>query len=167
MEVDPAHPGRALVRLAERLGRNIADRAACLEAITETAAAVIGVQRVGVWLYDDARTRIECVNLYEAPVARHTRGMYLQADQFPHYFKALEEERIIAAHDAEHDPRTNEFTSTYLRPTGIGAMLDAPIRVGGRMVRATRSSWEPTKRRWMARGASRRPRRAAWRRRLS
>ncbi len=133
-ESDPAHPGRALVRLAERIGRNVANRAACLEAITETAATVIGVQRVGIWLYDDAHTRIECVDLFEAPGARHSHGLHIQADQFPVYFHALEQERIIAAHDAERDERTAEFTSSYLRPIGIGAMLDAPIRVSGRMV---------------------------------
>jgi len=133
-ELDPAHPGRALVRLAERIGRNVADRAACLEAITETAAAIISVQRVGIWLYDDAHTRIECVDLFEAPGARHSHGLHIQADQFPIYFHALEQERIIAAHDAERDERTAEFTSSYLRPIGIGAMLDAPIRVSGRMV---------------------------------
>ena len=138
VDLGPAYPGRALVRLAERIGRNIgrsiADRSACLGAITETAADVIGVERVGIWLYDDAHKRIECLDLFEVHAARHTQGIHLEAEQFPVYFQALEEERIIAAHDAEADPRTSEFTESYLRPTGIGAMLDAPIRVAGHMI---------------------------------
>jgi GAF domain-containing protein len=50
------------------------------------------------------------------------------------YFEALRSERTIAAVDAHTDVRTKEFSAPYLTPLGIGAMLDAPIRVGGRMI---------------------------------
>jgi signal transduction histidine kinase len=131
---DSAHPGRVLVRLAERIGRHAADRAAGFEAITETAAELLSVPRASIWLYDDDRTGIECVDLYEDGPGRHSSGIFLEAQSYPEYFRALESERIIAAHAAETDPRTREFTESYLRPHGIGAMLDAPIRIDGRMV---------------------------------
>ena len=95
------------------------------------------MDRVGIWLYDTARTRIECADLFERKHGRHTSDLSLDASQFPVYFQSLEEERIIAAHDARSDPRTAEFTDSYLRPLGVGAMLDAPIRVAGRMVGVT------------------------------
>ena len=46
---------------------------------------------------------------------------------------ALKEERTIAAHDAHTDPRTSCFSQGYLGPLGIGALLDVPIWVDGRM----------------------------------
>ena len=72
------------------------------------------------------------MELYEKGTHRHSRGAVLAAADFPAYFRALEEERAIVAHDAHRDPTTREFSS-YLSPLGIGAMLDAPIRVHGRM----------------------------------
>jgi PAS domain S-box-containing protein len=91
------------------------------------------VERVGVWLYDERRTGIECVELYERGPRRHSRGMALAAADFPSYFRALDEERAIVARDAHEDPRTREFSASYLTPLGIGAMLDAPVRVRGSM----------------------------------
>jgi len=126
--------GRVIVSLATRIGKNAANREACFEAIAETAAELIRVDRVGIWLYDTARTRIDCAELFERKHEKHTHDLSLDASQFPVYFQSLEEERIIAAHDARSDPRTAEFTDSYLRPLGVGAMLDAPIRVAGRMV---------------------------------
>ena len=38
------------------------------------------------------------------------------------------------ADDARSDPKTSEFTEGYLKPLGIAAMLDVPIRQHGRMV---------------------------------
>jgi PAS domain S-box-containing protein len=91
------------------------------------------VERASIWLYDELRTGIECVELYERGPRRHSRGMILSAADFPAYFRALEEERAIVATDAHEDPRTREFSDCYLQPLGIGAMLDAPVRVRGRM----------------------------------
>ncbi|MFL6290565.1 MAG: ATP-binding protein, partial [Thermoanaerobaculia bacterium] len=104
-----------------------------LRELAEAAAETLQVERASVWLFDEARTRIDCVELYEMGPHRHSRGMALAAADFPAYFRGLEEERAIVAHDAHRDPLTREFGATYLGPLGIGAMLDAPIRVHGRM----------------------------------
>src|SRR5690606_25651312 len=42
-----------------------------------------------------------------------------------------ENDELVAATDAYADPATRGFAQHYLRPNGIGAMLDVPIRVGG------------------------------------
>jgi diguanylate cyclase (GGDEF)-like protein/PAS domain S-box-containing protein len=65
---------------------------------------------------------------------RHSSGAVITSEQVPAYFRALAENRCIAADDAATDAATSEFTVDYLSPLGIGAMLDAPIWVGGRMV---------------------------------
>ncbi len=107
------------------------DRA--VRAITEAAATLVGVQRAGVWLLRDEGRRIECVDLFDAETRTHASGLALDHDDAPVYFEAVHAARSIAAHDAAADPRTREFAPTYLRPNGIGAMLDAPILVNGRV----------------------------------
>jgi two-component system CheB/CheR fusion protein len=91
------------------------------------------VERASIWLYDEGRTGIDCVELYEKGPSRHSRGLTLSAADYPAYFRALEEERAIVARDAHEDPRTREFSGSYLGPLGIGAMLDATVRIRGRM----------------------------------
>ncbi|MBI3203893.1 MAG: diguanylate cyclase [Myxococcales bacterium] len=105
-----------------------------LRAITETAVAAMDVDRASVWLFDEARTKIVCEDLFERTPGRHSRGIELEATQYPRYFEAVGSEEVIAASDAHGDRRTSEFSQGYLTPLGIGAMLDAPIRSGGRVV---------------------------------
>lgn len=56
---------------------------------------------------------------------------FLPRHAFPRYFEALDGGVPICAVDATMDPRTNEFLDIYLKPKGIGAMLDAPVLRGG------------------------------------
>ncbi|MGH7792424.1 MAG: GAF domain-containing protein, partial [Thermodesulfobacteriota bacterium] len=107
---------------------------AALKEITEAAARTLEVERVNVWVYDNSCSKVKCIEQYELSAGRHSRGAELAAADYPFYFKALEEERIIAAHDAQTDSRTREFADSYLTPFGITSLLDAPIRTGGRMV---------------------------------
>jgi len=105
------------------------------QAITETASRVLAVERTSIWLFHEDRSAIHRQDLYEAPTRKHSAGAVLLANQFPSYFQALEqEEHTLAVHDAHSDPRTCEFSSLYLTPLGIGAMLDAPIRYKGKPV---------------------------------
>jgi diguanylate cyclase (GGDEF)-like protein/PAS domain S-box-containing protein len=100
--------------------------------LTETASQMLRVDRVSVWRFDSERTSIDCVDLF-SNAGGHTSGMTLARASFPAYFDALAEARTIAANDAHVDPRTCEFSASYLTPLGIGAMLDAPIFLGDEM----------------------------------
>jgi GAF domain-containing protein len=105
-----------------------------LREITETASEVLGLSRSSIWTYNADETSILCLELFIREQRTHESGVELPGASYPAYFRALREERTIAAHDAHTDPRTSEFSAGYLKPLGIGAMLDAPIRIGGRMI---------------------------------
>ncbi len=105
-----------------------------LREITEAACELLDTARSSVWIFDAAQISIRCLDLFVVSDGSHDAGTELFAKDFPGYFEALKTERTIAAVDAHTDPRTSEFSAPYLVPLGIGAMLDAPIRVGGRMV---------------------------------
>jgi PAS domain S-box-containing protein len=99
--------------------------------ITEEIAHAMEVERVSIWRYDQNRSSIVCQMLFEAGARRHSFGLELQGGDYPAYFRAMAQNDTIAADDAQRDPRTREFTESYLSPQGITSMLDAPLHVGG------------------------------------
>ncbi len=108
------------------------DETAVLREITRTIASALDVARVSFWRYSEDRAAILCQDLFETVTQRHSSGQELRERDFPAYFQALTTSEIIAAEDARSDPRTREFTATYLDPLGIAAMLDAPVQVAGK-----------------------------------
>jgi len=102
--------------------------------VTEAASSTLGIQRVSVWLCDDRKSKITCADLYDASTSKHTSGTELGAKDFAPYFRALETERTIAAHDANVDPRTSCFSVSYLKPLGITSLLDVPFWLNKRML---------------------------------
>ena len=119
------------------------------QAITATASRVLAVERVSIWLFQQNGLALQLEDLYEVANGAHSAGTVLQASQYPSYFQALQqEEYAIAAHDANYDPRTREFSSSYLTPLGIASMLDAPIRHKGRTVGVLCHEYLGTPRTW-------------------
>jgi len=139
---------RVLVELARSTAAD-EDLEAAFDRIARAAAETLGVERASIWLYDAGRSAIRCATLYELGENRHSRGLELSAATYPSYFEALETERTLAAHDARSDPQTREFTASYLEPLGITSMLDAPIRVGGRMIGVVCHEHVGPPRRWL------------------
>ncbi|HXG59000.1 MAG TPA: EAL domain-containing protein [Thermoanaerobaculia bacterium] len=119
---------QVLVDLAMRPSIHSGNLDLALRDITEAAARTLGVERVGVWFYTEDRTELWCANLYDRGAHRHSIGERLAVADYPEYFRALDTERTITAHDAQHDPRTSALTGVYLVPLGITSMMDAPIR---------------------------------------
>ncbi|MGZ5970246.1 MAG: GAF domain-containing protein [Polyangiales bacterium] len=117
--------------------------------ITEAAAMTINVERVSVWWLDGKRTKITCADLFERTTRKHSSGIELMAKDFPAYFRAIETERTIAAHDAHKDPRTSCFSQPYLGPLGINSMLDVPIWAGQKMVGVVCHEHIGPKRTWL------------------
>ncbi len=127
---------KALAELANHPALLGNDLDAAFRVLTEFAATALQTSRTSIWFYNHDRSAMNCVALFktgEGPVAQNTA---LLASDYPNYFRALADGRCIPAEDARTDPRTNEFTDGYLVPLGIHAMLDAPIRSGGKMVGA-------------------------------
>jgi signal transduction histidine kinase len=125
---------QTLVQLARSQTFQQGNLNAVLREITETAAQTLLVERVGVWLYNEERSQIECIDLYDVKTNKHTFGNSLLKTNYPAYFQALEEERSIAANDARNDIRTQELSESYFSVLGITSILDAPIWLEGRLV---------------------------------
>jgi PAS domain S-box-containing protein len=102
--------------------------------IMQVATERLQIARSSIWFFTEEHSAIRCAELYEQPDNRHSSGIELPAATFPRYFTELAKELVIAANQAQTDPRTAEFTQSYLVPIGITSMLDVPIRTEGKMI---------------------------------
>ncbi|MGH7790753.1 MAG: GAF domain-containing protein, partial [Thermodesulfobacteriota bacterium] len=121
----------ALLELA-KMDNSYLDQA--LKKVTEVDAKTLSVERVGIWLFNKDRSEIIRKEFYKLSENSHEGGSRLHARDYPNYFRALEESRILAASHASTDPRTSEYTEGYLEPQGITSMMDVPIRLHGQIV---------------------------------
>jgi diguanylate cyclase (GGDEF)-like protein/PAS domain S-box-containing protein len=102
-----------------------------LERITRAGSAALDVGRVGVWLKEGQPPTLRLCKLFDRATEEYVEGLELDVAAHPAYFAALDAERVIVANDARSDPRTREFTASYLAPQDIGAMLEATLRIAG------------------------------------
>lgn len=105
---------------------------AALAHITRAMAEALGARRASVWLKTEQH--LDQAKLFDATRQTYSDGLQIPAAEYPDYFTALDADRVIAATDAHTDYRTREFSESYLTPLGIGAMLDATLRVAGKTV---------------------------------
>jgi len=124
----------ALRRMALDEVMNSGDAPTVLRNLVEEVSATLGVERVSIWMLSEDGAQLNCLLLLEAAAKKYSSGLVIATANCPRYLKALRDDMMIAAEDAETDPRTSELATTYLLPLGITSMLDAMFQRGGRNV---------------------------------
>ncbi|MBW3587108.1 MAG: GAF domain-containing protein, partial [Cyanobacteria bacterium 0813] len=104
-----------------------------LREITQMATRTLNVERASIWFYQENKSAMCCADIYELTPNQHSGGTKLKVAEYPSYFQALNTEQVIAVVDATTDPRTLEFSESYLRPLNISSMLDVPITHQGQI----------------------------------
>jgi GAF domain-containing protein len=107
---------------------------AALGALTEAGVSGLGVERCGIWLFDEVRDELRCQDLFARSGGHQTHDLPLRVAAAPAFFNAVEGERVIAAHRARLDLRTREMENDYLGRFNVGSLLAAAIRLQGRVV---------------------------------
>jgi two-component system sensor histidine kinase/response regulator len=141
---------RLLAMLRANPALQAGDPSEALAVLTESAARMLEVERVGLWRFDESRQRIVCLDLYVQSENRHERGAVVAQDTAPGYFAAIETGQVVAAEDAYVDRRTSELGSGYLAKNEVGAMLDTPVLIGGRLAGVLCHEHVGAARRWLA-----------------
>ncbi len=119
-----------------------------LREITQMATRTLNVDRASIWFYQEDKSAMCCADLYELTPNQHSGGAELKVADYPSYFQALNTEQVLAAVDAKTDPRTLEFTESYLIPLNISSMLDVPITHQGRLAGVICLERQGTARKW-------------------
>lgn len=104
-----------------------------LHDVAVVAASELRVARVGIWRFLDDGGAIRCHFLHQPGHADVAEGAILHRADFPRYFNALEQRRVVRVNDVMSDPLAAEFRDSYFAPLGITAMLDAPVYQAGRV----------------------------------
>ena len=125
---------RALVHLTRRRSVTHENLNQTLQEIVLTASMTLNVERGSVWLFNEDRSQLKCICLYRKSLDQHSQGMLLLADDYPGYFGALRQERIVSAPCAQTDPRLADLIADYLRPNNIQSVLAAPIKGGDEFI---------------------------------
>jgi PAS domain S-box-containing protein len=124
----------ALARLASTQTLHSGDLDNAVKLITETAALTLAATRAQLWVFEQNRSVLKCIDSYEPHLGRHESGHSLSLDAYPSFISAVETERTIAVSDIGSDPRTKELAEIYLQSQGIVSVLDAPVRMAGQVV---------------------------------
>lgn len=101
--------------------------------LTELIQKTVNVENVNIWMFDETYTQLKCIDCYESGTGAHTNSRIIKRDEFPEYFDALQNERIIACTDVMEDPRTSKLAQVCLVEKGISSLLDAAINVFGKI----------------------------------
>ncbi len=107
-----------------------------LDAIAAHAVEGLQASQSSIWLLDPAHETMTCATLCTDRGPAKPISEPLSVADHPAYFAAIESDRFLAASNARTDARTRSFAEPYLIPSGITSMLDAPIRIEGRVVGA-------------------------------
>ena len=102
--------------------------------LTSEVTKTMDVDRCSIWLYDENKTSITCEQLYIKSTDSWQEDMILRKQDFEPYFRALIDDPIIIANEADLHPATKCFTDSYLKPIGIKSMLDVPIIYKGDII---------------------------------
>ncbi|MDZ7316816.1 MAG: PAS domain S-box protein [candidate division KSB1 bacterium] len=124
----------AIVKISTRQAGSDETLLDSLQFITEIAAEGIQVERCSIWTFDEKHENLICQDLYLLSENKHEHGLQLSSDNYPAYFEAVRRNRTVPISDARTDPRSAAFLDNYLIPHNIYSMLDAGIRISGKLV---------------------------------
>ncbi|NOZ56166.1 MAG: PAS domain S-box protein [Calditrichaeota bacterium] len=123
-----------LVQLATVPELFAGDLAVASQRLVRDTAKALGVEYVSTWLLDPDGDEMRCEARYIHSRNEIVRGETFRLSDVPRYRDALQGGLAIDASVATEDPRTADFAPKYLKPLGIQAMLDVPVRVEGKLV---------------------------------
>jgi signal transduction histidine kinase/CheY-like chemotaxis protein len=109
------------------------DLANFASAITRSATSALEVERASLWVFDDRRETLSCVQRREDSLEYFSDGHSISRSDYPLYFQAIEQDRIAAIHDVATDPRAERLSVDYCQPLGIKSLLDAQILFDGEL----------------------------------
>jgi signal transduction histidine kinase/ActR/RegA family two-component response regulator len=120
--------------------------ASVLARICVTVAETLDVAQVGVWLLEEDDSTLRCAMQY-AHGQTATPDTQLPTADYPMYFDALFANRVISADDAMTHPALVEM-QPHCTSFGITSMLDAALRIGGRVIGVLRHAHDGSTRLW-------------------
>ncbi|HEY3343703.1 MAG TPA: GAF domain-containing protein [Anaerolineaceae bacterium] len=119
-----------------------------VRSIAETCAQVMDMDRVTVWRPTAIETEYQCIEAFDRGQKTHSSGDILLINQYPNFFNAILNERLIRIPDITADPRVTGIENDYLKHHRITALLCVPLWIRGRLSGFISFEKEKLKDRW-------------------
>jgi len=141
--------GKSIVGISTSQAVASGDLATVMRLTTEAATNLLEIARTSFWsLGEGEGNSLVCRHLFDRKDGHSIPDSILEEHQFPNFFAAISDGRVIEASDAQKDPRTMEFNEDFLVPTGVASMLEAPVRISGKVVGLLCMKHEGEARKW-------------------
>ena len=98
------------------------------------SAQTMNVERVGVWLFNENRTQLNCIDLYIKSQHLHIEAEPLFTHELPKYFDAIQNNRLLVVNDIFQHKDTVELVLHYAPMYKIGATLEAAIWLNNQFI---------------------------------
>ncbi|XZG70260.1 GAF domain-containing protein [Chitinibacteraceae bacterium HSL-7] len=138
---------RRLGELARGLKRAGPEHVFAVSDVLQAAIPVLGVSAASFWHWDGTST-LTCVESV-GPAAFDILPVWTRP-QYPDWFRWMEQDERLVAHDALHHRYTAELVQPVLVPRAIASLIAWPIRVAGQVrglmvceQRGSQRNWAP------------------------
>ncbi len=91
------------------------------------------IERMSVWLFDK-QGDLQSMGEYDSRSKEYSKNKTLYKKDFPRYFQAISENKIILVEDVLEDEKTSELNELYSIPAGVRSLMDIPLRIAGNLV---------------------------------
>ncbi len=123
----------AITHITQNRAFVLGDLDAAARLIARHGAEALDVNATGLWMLDAPAGELRCVAAWDKEKNTWVQPPALPINKIVQYLGTLESERYVDAPDAQHDPRLAELCPEYILPGNIGARIDVPIRVSGKL----------------------------------
>ncbi|MEM6336940.1 MAG: PAS domain S-box protein, partial [Bacteroidota bacterium] len=125
---------QAIMEMTTESRRVGTDMNPAYQIITERTAQALGVDRVGLWFFDESSTTLLCADLYLRETGEHLAWEHeIDVIDHPAVFEQLSQVRSRAIHRIDQAPERARLLNNAER-SSLQSALDAPIRRHGHLV---------------------------------
>lgn len=121
--------------LIRRLARSTAGMEGQIEPFADEAAEqlakTMGLHRVSVYLFNEDRSFLECIGLYDLMDSTFRKGSRLDVTLFSQELRHISRERYIAASNVYEEPMFQGYIEPVIKPLGIVSQIHCSIVSGG------------------------------------
>lgn len=102
--------------------------------IAKRIVSTLRIERVSIWLLNMEKDAIVSMGEYDLRTREFRKENVLKKKDFPHYFEALEKNKIILVENVHADTITRELDKVYSIPSGVESLMDIPVRIAGTLI---------------------------------
>ncbi len=92
------------------------------------------IERLNIWLFNVERDALVSIAEFDSRTALFSKNSTILRNDYPLYFEAISENKIILAPNVYNHPATSQFSETYLKPNDIISVMDVPLRMEGQLI---------------------------------